>query len=588
VLTTLLIVAAGLLAPWPLKVLFDNVLGDRPLPARLEMVLGPIGEEPTQLLIVAVLAGFAIALLSNALEVLNSYLTTALSQRMILDFRSDLFQHAQRLSLAFHDQRRSGSLIYAINFQADAAVGLVMAVQPLAQSLLTLVAMFWILFTIKWQLALLSAVVVPLLTYAIQYYIRHIQTRLIEVKTMEGDTLSIIHEAISMLRVITAFGREDHEYRRFRSQGEDAVEARVALTVRQTLFGLAVDLSTAGGTALVLGFGAYYALQGDLTGGDLLVVMSYTHSFYRPLESISYTVGSLQDQYISIRMAFELLDTKPEITDPPDPVSLDRVRGHIVYDNVSFSYTGRTDTLHDISFEVLPGQVIGIVGPTGAGKTTLVSLLPRFYDPQQGRILLDGVDARSLRLRSLRDQISLVLQEPLLFSGTIADNIRYGRLDASMDEVIAAAQAANAHDFIMRLPQQYETEMGERGAQLSGGERQRISVARAFIRDAPILILDEPTSSVDSRTEGVILDALDRLMAGRTTFMIAHRLSTIRHADVILVIDQGRLIEQGTHEELLERPGVYRQLHGLQGRRALPRRPNDGAAVVPGTENVAT
>lgn len=375
-----------------------------------------------------------------------------------------------------------------------------------------------------------------------------------------------------MLRVIVAFGREGYEQKRFREQGERAKRARVKLTVHQTLFALGVNMTTAIGTALVLGFGAYQALQGQMTVGQLLVVMTYIAGVYKPLETISTTVGSLQDQIISLRMAFDLLDTEPEIKDAPDAVEMRRAEGRVTFERVDFSYAGRTETLKDISFEAAPGQVVALVGQTGAGKTTLVSLLPRFYDPLAGRILLDGTDIRRLTIKSLRQQISIVLQEPLLFSCSIADNIRYGRLDATMDEIVAAAQAANAHDFIMELPDKYETLIGERGAQLSGGERQRISVARAFLKDAPVLILDEPTSSIDSKTEAVILDALDRLMAGRTTFMVAHRLSTIRHADSILVMEHGRIAERGTHEELLRDGVLYKHLHEMQTRQTERRR----------------
>jgi len=299
----------------------------------------------------------------------------------------------------------------------------------------------------------------------------------------------------------------------------------------------------------------------------LLVVMAYVAGVYKPLQAISTTVGSLQDQIINLRMAFGVLNTEPEIKEAPDAVAIQHAQGRVTFEAVNFSYAGRVDTLKDISFEAHPGQSIALVGPTGAGKTTLVSLMPRFYDASNGRILLDGADIRSLTLKSLREQISIVLQEPLLFSGSIVENIRYGRLEAKMEEIIEAAKAANAHDFIMALPNQYETIIGERGAQLSGGERQRIAIARAFLKDAPILILDEPTSSVDSKTEAVILDALDRLMIGRTTFMVAHRLSTIRYADFILVLNHGQMVEQGTHEELLERESLYRQLYELQTNR---------------------
>lgn len=561
---TLLVAGLGLLAPWPLKILFDSVLGSHPLPAPIEPLLAPLADDRLLLLVVVVAGGFLITLAENALSVWNSYAETKLEQGIILDFRSDLFRHAQRLSLAYHDQRRAGSLIFAINYQADSAAGLLMALQPLVQSSLTIVGMFWVTYTIDAQLALLSLVVVPFLYYSVSYYMRHIEGRLREVKGMEGESLSIIHEAVSMLRVIVAFGRERYEHRRFREHGEKTVDARVGVTVRQTLFSLVVNTTTAAGIALVLGFGVFKILEGGMTAGELLVVFSYVTSIYQPLEAISTTVGSLQERFISLEIAFKLLDTETEIVDAPGAVEVDRSSGEVRFENVRFRYDGRSDTLQDIDFVARPGEVIGIVGPTGAGKTTLVSLIPRFYDPDAGRILLDGRDVREITLASLRRQVSLVLQEPLLFSGTIAQNIRYGHLDAAHEHVVAAAEAANAHDFIMELPDRYATVLGERGTRLSGGERQRIAIARAFMKDAPILVLDEPTSSIDSRTESVILDALERLMDGRTTFMIAHRLSTIRDPDRILVLDGGRIVQHGTAEALLREGGLYRQLWEMQ------------------------
>jgi ABC-type multidrug transport system fused ATPase/permease subunit len=516
------------------------------------------------LLAAVVIGGFALTLMTNSLKVLGSHVQTRLTQGMVLNFRSDLFQHAQRLSLAYHDRNRSGGLIYAINFQADNAAGLVMVLQPLALSTLTLVGMFWITFAIHAQLALLSLVIVPALYWAVGYYATHIQERLRRVKGLEGESLSIVHEAISMMKVIVAFGRERHEHRKFREHGRRAVDERVKVTVRQTAFSLFVNTTTAAGTALVLGFGVFLILRGQLTGGELLVVIAYVASIYTPLERVSTTIGSLQDRFTSLEIAFDLLDTEPEIRDAPGAVAIGRAMGSIRFENVCFRYDQRRATLEDVSFEVEPGEVVGIVGPTGAGKSTLVSLVPRFYDPQAGRILLDGRNIRDLTLESLRRQVSIVLQEPLLFSGTVEDNIRYARFDATKRELIAAAEAANAHDFIQRLPQQYQTQLGERGARLSGGERQRISLARAFLKDAPILILDEPTSAIDSRTEAVILDALERLVAGRTTLMIAHRLSTLRRADFILVMFGGRIVGRGTHDVLMARDGLYRQLYVLQ------------------------
>ncbi|HEY9226578.1 MAG TPA: ABC transporter ATP-binding protein [Gemmatimonadaceae bacterium] len=578
---TVIVSLLALLEPWPLKVLFDSVLGSVAPSGLLGRVIQPFEHDKVTLLLVVVAAGFALTLVSNALKVLNSYFETRVSQSMTLDFRSDLFRHAQRLSLDYHDRTPGGALIYAINFQADAAAGLVMALLPLLRSALTLIGMFWVTFRIDPVLALVSLTVVPLLYYTAGHYVSRIQPRLRDVRNMEGESLSIIHEAISMIRVILAFGREDHEFSKFRRQGARAVDARVGVTVRQVAFSLMVNTATAGGTALVIAFGAFKILNGGLTPGELLVVLAYVASLYKPLETITNTISSLQERFIALEMAFELLDTEPRVRDRPGAVKLPRARGEIVFDDVAFAYDGRSRTLEGVSFGARAGEVIGIVGPTGAGKSTLVSLLPRFYEAATGTITLDGIDVRGIELESLRSQISVVLQESLLFSGTIADNIRYGRPEATVAEIEAAARAANAHDFIAALPQGYDTAIGEKGVRLSGGERQRIAVARAFLKDAPILILDEPTSSIDSRTEAVILDALERLIVGRTTFMIAHRLSTLRRPDRILVVDGGRIVEQGRIPELLAQDGLFSRL--WQAQRVGTRRTNGGPQVADGS-----
>jgi ABC-type multidrug transport system fused ATPase/permease subunit len=564
VIVTIVGALAALLAPWPLKIVVDNVLQKRPLSHSAAQLLGHIATNQIQLLIAVVVFGLLVALLTNGLTVIGNYVNTKIQQFITLDFRSHLFLHAQKMSLAFHDRRRSGMLIYLINNQGDAPSGLILTIPMLGESALTLIGMLWISYRMDWELALISLAVVPFLYYSVGYYATHIQSRLQQVIGLEMESLSVIHESLSMMRVIVAFGREEHEHRRFRLQTNKAVAARVNVTVRQTVFSLVVNMITALGSSLVLGIGAYHVIQGRLTVGQLLVVVAYIAAVYKPLETISYTLGSLQNIFVNLQITFDMLDTQPDIRDVPHARKVTTSSGHVTYEKVNFSYSGRTGTLNDISFEARPGEIIGIVGPTGAGKSTLVSLLPRFYDPERGRVLLDGVDIRELTLKSLRAQISIVLQEPLLFSGTIAENIRYGRLEAQDSDIVAAAKAANAHDFIMRLPQQYETMLGERGAAISGGERQRISVARAFLKNAPILILDEPTSSVDSKTEAVILDALDRLMVGRTTFMIAHRLSTLHEANRILVLNHGQIIEHGTQDELLALGGLYKQLYDAQ------------------------
>jgi ATP-binding cassette, subfamily B, bacterial len=566
---SVVLTAAGagiaLAQPWPLAFMVDSVLGHKGVPGVLKST---IGTNTYTLLVFGALLGLLVTVLTGALSVLGEFVNTKLEQRLVLDFRSDLFRHAQRLSLGYHDQTSTGQLMSQINYESEAAGTLLMSILPLAQSALTLIGMFVVAYTIDPVIALLSLTVVPFVYYSVGFYSARIVPRLQYVRGLEWETFSIIFEAMQMLRVVAAFGREGHEFRRFRSQGETAVDARVNLTVRQTLFSLAVTSCTAVGTSLVLGFGAHDVLHHRLTVGELLVVLSYIAAVYKPLETISSTMGSLQQQLVMIQGAFLLLDTAPEIRDAPDAIDARDVRGDVVFDHVTFAYAERTHTLEDVSFGVRPGQCIALVGPTGAGKTTLVSLLMRFYDPTAGRVLLDGIDVRRFRVDSLRDSVSIVLQVPELFSGTIADNIRYGRLDATADEIVAAARAANADDFVSALPDGYDTKLGEGGAQLSVGERQRICVARAFLKDAPILVLDEPTSAIDSKTEGIILDALDELMVGRTTFVIAHRLSTVRHADLIVVVNDGRVVEQGSHAELLLAGGLYAQLWDAQiGRR---------------------
>jgi ATP-binding cassette, subfamily B, bacterial len=575
---SLSLVAAGslasLLAPWPLALMIDTVLGNKPLPA----LLGPLDDlSRYQLLALAVAGGLVVTGIQHGLAVVDNYVNTKLDQGMVLDLRSDMFRHVQRLSLAFHDRTRTGQLMFEINNQASAVGAIAVSLPPLLQSFFTVIGMFLILLRIEPTLALLSLTVVPPIYISAGYYAKRIQPRVMDVRHLESMSLTIVHEAMTMMKVIVAFGREGHEWLRFRKQGEQAVAARVNLTVRQTMFSLVVTMTTAVGSSLVLGFGAYFVIKHKLTAGELLVVMGYIGALYAPLEQISNTVSALQEQFITLRGALKLLDTDPEIHEKPGALSLGRAEGHVRLEEVSFSYVGRRGTLSGVSLDAPRGTRVAIVGPTGAGKSTLLSLIPRFYDTQRGRVLLDGQDVRDLTLESLRAQVSMVLQEPLLFSGTLGENIRYGRLEASDDEVEEAARAANAHDFISALPHGYGTMIGERGARLSGGERQRVSVARAFLKDAPVLILDEPTSSIDSQTESVILDALQRLMEGRTTFMVAHRLSTIADADLILVLNHGEVAEHGTHHDLLAADGLYAQLHAAQSGRGRGR----AAAAVP-------
>ncbi|HEX3040680.1 MAG TPA: ABC transporter ATP-binding protein [Solirubrobacterales bacterium] len=555
----------GLAEPWPLAVILNQVLNEESGGGFVAKVFGE-NPEAIVLLLSMLLLRFAIVVAGNGFTVLNHYLGSKTEQNMVLDLRSDLFDHVQRLSLTFHDQRQTGALMSQINNQAAAVGTIVMVIPPVAEALMTLAGMLVITALIDWELAALSLVVVPLLFWSFGVYGKRIVPRLQRVQELEWRSLSIVHEAMSMLRVIVTFGREDHEHRKFREQGKVAVDERVKLTVSQSLYTLGVQTASAAGLSLILGVGAWHVMQGKLSVGELIVVLTYMASVYRPLEQLSTTVGMIHEELVQFNASLSLLDMEPEVKEREDAVDLGRISGWVTAENVSFAYSSRKRTLEDISFRAAPGERVAVVGHTGAGKSTLMSLLIRFYDPVEGRIAFDGVDLRDASLASLRDQISVVLQDPLLFSGTIGENIRYGSLEASDEQIEAAARAANAHDFISRLPDGYDTILGERGAQISGGERQRICVARAFLRDAPILILDEPTSSIDSKTEDVILDSLEVLMEGRTSFMIAHRLSTVRHADQILVMEDGRIVERGTHEELVDRGGVYTGLHRAQTR----------------------
>ncbi len=584
-LTIMVASLVALAEPWPFALILDSVLADHPPGLGLSGIFGD-NPNPYTLLVFIVVGGFLITIIGHSIEVVNNYASARLEQNMVLDLRSKLFQHCQRLSLTFHDDRYTGQLMSIINLQASAVGSVIMAFPPIVQNALTLVGMLVIALLISWQVTLISLVVVPLIYYASGLYGTRIVPRIQQVMSLEWRSLSIVFEAMSMLRVIVSFGREKYEHRRFRDQAKTAVDARVKLTVSQTFFTLGVTAATAFGTALVLGFGTWYVLRGNITVGELVVLISYITAVYQPMEQIGTQIGHLHQQFVFVNAALMLLDDVPEVSDAPDAQSIARAQGGLTFENVSFAYEGRVDTLKGISFDVKPGERVAIVGPTGAGKTTLINLLVRFYEFGEGKILIDDRDIRKVKLESVRQNVSLVMQQPMLFSGTIAENIRYGRLDATMDEIVEAAKSANAHEFILGLPDGYETSLGEGGMQLSGGERQRLCVARAFIKDAPILVLDEPTSSIDSKTENVILEALDDLMVGRTSFMIAHRLSTIHDADRILVMNHGELVEQGSHDELLARGGLYSQLHTAQTRHKARR----GAAVpagIPGPETSA-
>jgi ATP-binding cassette, subfamily B, bacterial len=537
-----------LLTPLPLKVVVDSILGTHPLPGWLLAVLpdGAVRTGGAALLAVAVfvvLLAFLKQLLDLGFAVLRSYA----GERLVLAFRAKLFRHSQRLSLSYHDAVGTSDSTYRIQYDAPAIQWITIdAFIPLLSSIITLVAMIVVMARINMQLALVALTIAPILYGISQVYARRLKLRWREAKDLESATLSIVQEVLSSVRVVKAFAQEDREEERYVTHARRNLREQIRLSLVSGSFGLIVAVCLAVGTAAVLFLGARQVQAGRMSLGDLILVMSYLAMLYTPLQTVSKSAASLQGSLVSAERVFELLDQAPEVLERPNARPIARARGQVAFENVSFAYNPERPALQDISFAVSPGARVGIAGTTGAGKSTLVSLLLRLYDPASGRILLDGTDLREFRVRDLRNQFAIVLQDTLLFSCSIAENIAYARPEATEAEIIAAAQAANAHDFITRLAQGYKTEVGERGVQLSGGERQRISLARAFLKDAPILILDEPTSAVDTKTEAMIMDAMKRLMQGRTTFMIAHRLSTLDVCDVRLQLERGRLVSCAT------------------------------------------
>jgi subfamily B ATP-binding cassette protein MsbA len=556
--------AADLLEPWPLKVVFDYVLGSKPMPHWLaEWMPG----DALAVLNVAAAAVIAIAVLGAISSYTEKYLSTTVAKRVGYELRHMLYHHVQRLSLSFYEQRRTGDMVVRLTSDIDAAEDLISsAALGIALDLLTLAGMIAVMFYLDWRFSLIGLSVAPFLFILVYRLTRGIKRATRAVKRKESELASVVQESIASVRVVKAFAREDFEERRLDQQSQESVALSLRARSMKARLPPLVDILVAVGTCLVLWFGVRLVLEGSLTTGALLVFILYLGKMYKPMKDLSKTADTWSKAAVGFERIAEILNIERQVRDYPSARPAPRLKGAITFSHVQFGYAPNQTVLRDVTLAVQPGQRAALVGLTGCGKSTLIGLIPRLYDTVAGSISIDGHDVRSFTLESLRRQVSFVLQEAVLFHATVADNIAYGKPGATREEVVRAARLANAEEFIARLPNGYDTIVGERGETLSGGQRQRIAIARAIIRDASILLLDEPSAALDPQSEELVFQGLDRLLEGRTSITIAHRLATVRRADVIFVLDDGVISERGTHDELLRLNGLYARLYRMQFR----------------------
>jgi ATP-binding cassette subfamily B protein len=563
--TLLLVLAAGfeVLQPWPIKWLVDYVFGGRPAPHSLGTWWPAFGTGDRHGMIGGVcLAIILLAIAHRLTQVLSQQLLISSGARVVKELRRHAADHVHRLDLAYHDRTKVGDSIYRLAYDTAAALSFVsQGVAPVASGALVLIGVVALMLRLDWMLTLVAIAVVPIFWLTIHCFGQGIAKRAEQYHVHESALVTTLQESLSSIRVIQAFSREAQADQRVNEQAGLSLKAIQRLVLTQLSFSACVGLAMALGTAAIVGMGAQRVMNGHLSLGDILVFLAYLGMLYQPMNAFSQSAGVVQASKVQLKRVFELLDISSNVSDRAHAIVLPTVSGRIQFRNVSFGYDAGRSVVCDTSFEVEPGHVVAVVGRTGSGKSTLASLLIRFYDPTSGAVLLDGHDLRDLKLQWLRQQISIVLQEPILFSATIRENLAYARPDAAMADIEEAARRAQADEFIRSLPHGYNTMLGERGVNLSGGQRQRMVIARAFLKNAPILILDEPTSALDAHTEEALVASLQQLMKGRTTFIIAHRLSTVRFANFILVFENGRIIEQGTHDELFETETAYRRMY---------------------------
>ncbi len=559
--------AMSLATPWPLKIIIDNVVGHHKMAPWLAHLFGPWMDGKHQLHIAAVAAiGYVvIALLGALASYIDNYYTESVGQYVANDLRLRTFHHLQRLSLGYYNTHQTGTLLSTITTDIQTIQGFASSsTLSILVDMLTILCMLVLMFWLNWDFTLIAVGVTPFLLLFVSRFKRAVKKATHEVRKEQSEIVAVVQQALESMQAVKAFGRQDLEQSELKDVSRATVDAALKARSIKALLSPVVTVTVAGCTAVVLWRGSYLILAGTMTVGALTVYLSYLSKFFKPVKDLATSTNAIAQAAVGVDRIRAILDTDTIIPEKAKATEAPPLQGEVCFENVAFSYDVQDPVLTDVNFTIKPGQLVGIVGPTGSGKSTIVSMIPRFYDATKGTVRIDGTDVRDFKLKSLREQIGYVLQDTALFHGTIAENIAFGRPGASRDEIIKAAELANAHEFISKMAQGYDTMVGERGSTLSGGQRQRIGIARVMIRNNPILLLDEPTAALDSESEKLVIEALERLMKGKTVITIAHRLSTIRDADVIIVISGGVVAESGTHDELMEKNGIYAQLHRTQ------------------------
>ena len=557
---------ANLLEPWPLKIVLDSVLKTKHNGGWLNhLIVSVAGSDPSSVLAAASILVLIIAIFDGACTYAEKYYTTNVGQRVMHDLRKTLYSHIQRMSLGFHDHSQTGDLISRVTSDIDSVQSFITSnlLDTLINSV-TLAGMIGVMLYVNWRFTLIAISVAPVMFFIVYRYTRLIKKASREVRKKQSEIVSTIQEVLTSIRIVKAFAREDYEQKRLEEQSLENVEIALRARGLKAKLTPVVQILTAVGTAMVLWFGGRLALQGALDPGSLVLFIWYLGKMYKPMQDLSKVPDAYSKASVGYERIQEVLQAHRDVQDMPKARSAPKLKGRIEFENVTFSYNDQEHTLSNVSLTIAPGQLAALVGPTGAGKSTVINLIPRFYDPNEGVVKIDGEDIRRFRQKSLREQISFVLQDTVLFHAPIWKNIAYGKPDARRDEILRAAELANVTEFVDKCPEGFDTMVGERGVTLSQGQRQRIAIARAIIRNTPILIMDEPTSGLDAVSEKLVCDALDRLMEGRTCIIVAHRLSTVRRADVIFVVKDGTIAEQGSHDELMNKNGLYSELHRVQ------------------------